>query len=46
MKLDFTYENPTKIYFGRTAMEGLKTELAKYGIDGTVNAGAYFSTKS
>src|SRR5574344_3164251 len=31
MKLDFTYENPTKIYFGRTAMEGLKTELAKYG---------------
>ena len=31
MKLDFTYENQTKIYFGRTAMEGLKTELAKYG---------------
>jgi len=31
MKLDFTYENPTKIYFGRTAMEGLKAELAKYG---------------
>lgn len=31
MKLDFTYENPTKIYFGRTAMEGLKTELTKYG---------------
>ena len=31
MKLDFTYENPTQIYFGRTAMEGLKTELAKYG---------------
>lgn len=31
MKLDFTYENPTKIYFGRTAMDGLKTELAKYG---------------
>jgi alcohol dehydrogenase YqhD (iron-dependent ADH family) len=31
MKLDFTYENPTKIYFGRTAMNGLKTELAKYG---------------
>ena len=31
MKFDFTYENPTKIYFGRTAMDGLKTELAKYG---------------
>lgn len=31
MKLDFTYENPTKIYFGRTAMNGLKTELPKYG---------------
>ncbi len=31
MKLDFIYENPTKIYFGRTAMEGLKTELTKYG---------------
>jgi butanol dehydrogenase len=31
MKLDFTYENPTRIYFGRTAMEGLKKELPKYG---------------
>lgn len=31
MKLDFVYENPTRIYFGRTAMDGLKTELAKYG---------------
>ena len=31
MNLDFTYENPTKIYFGRTAMDGLKAELPKYG---------------
>jgi alcohol dehydrogenase YqhD (iron-dependent ADH family) len=31
MNFDFTYENPTKIYFGKTAMDGLKDELAKYG---------------
>src|SRR5574344_2409792 len=31
MNFDFTYENPTKIYFGKTAMDGLKDEFAKYG---------------
>lgn len=31
MKFDFTYENPTKIYFGRSAMEYLKPELEHYG---------------
>lgn len=31
MKIDFTYENPTKIYFGKTAMCGLAVELKKYG---------------
>ena len=28
---DFTYCNPTKLYFGKNALEGLKRELAKYG---------------
>ena len=28
---NFVYSNPTKIYFGEDAMEGLKTELDKYG---------------
>ncbi len=28
---DFTYCNPTKLYFGRNALEGLKEELPKYG---------------
>ena len=27
----FTYHNPTKLYFGENALEGLKTELPKYG---------------
>ena len=27
----FTYHNPTKIYFGPTALEGLVDELTKYG---------------
>ena len=27
----FTYHNPTKIYFGPNALEGLAGELAKYG---------------
>ena len=27
----FTYHNPTKIYFGPNALEGLADELAKYG---------------
>lgn len=31
MKLDFTYYNPTKIYFGRTALDNLAPELANYG---------------
>ena len=28
---DFTYYNPTKIYFGKDAMQNLSTELANYG---------------
>ena len=28
---NFTYCNPTKIYFGRDALEGLNKELPKYG---------------
>ena len=28
---DFVYNNPTKIYFGKNALEGLKKELPKYG---------------
>ena len=28
---NFTYHNPTKLYFGRDALEGLKEELPKYG---------------
>lgn len=31
MNLDFTYYNPTKIYFGRTALDNLAPELAGYG---------------
>ncbi len=31
MKFDFTYHNPTKIYFGKTAMDGLENELARFG---------------
>lgn len=31
MKLDFTYYNPTKIYFGRSALDNLASELANYG---------------
>lgn len=31
MKLDFTYYNPTKIYFGKTALDNLAPELANYG---------------
>ncbi len=31
MKLDFTYYNPTKIYFGKTALEHLPQELENYG---------------
>lgn len=31
MKYDFTYYNPTKIYFGKTALDNLKTELENYG---------------
>ena len=31
MNLDFTYHNPTKIYFGKTAMDNLQTELKSYG---------------
>ena len=28
---DFSYCNPTKLYFGKNALGGLETELAKYG---------------
>lgn len=31
MKLDFTYYNPTKIYFGKTALDNLAPELTNYG---------------
>ena len=31
MKLDIMYYNPTKIYFGRTALDNLAGELANYG---------------
>ena len=31
MKLDFCYHNPTKIYFGKSALENLSTELKNYG---------------
>ena len=31
MILDFTFHNPTKIYFGRTALDNLSVELANYG---------------
>lgn len=31
MKFDFYYYNPTKIHFGRNALDSLKTELAAYG---------------
>lgn len=31
MKLDFTYYNPTKIYFGKTALDHLAEELLYYG---------------
>ena len=31
MKLDFTYYNPTKIYFGKTALDNLAPELENYG---------------
>lgn len=31
MKLDFTYYNPTKIYFGKTALGNLSAELQNYG---------------
>ena len=28
---DFSYRNPTKLYFGKNALDGLKEELPKYG---------------
>lgn len=28
---DFTYYNPTKIYFGKDAMQNLSAEIANYG---------------
>ncbi len=31
MNLDFTYQNPTTIYFGKESLNNLKTELANYG---------------
>ncbi len=29
--IDFTFQNPTKIYFGRDALSNLKSEVLKYG---------------
>lgn len=31
MILDFNFHNPTKIYFGKTALDNLSAELANYG---------------
>lgn len=31
MNLDFTYENPTKIYFGKNSIDSLSSELYGYG---------------
>ena len=31
MKYDFTFQNPTRIHFGKTAMQNLEVELAAYG---------------
>ena len=31
MKFDFNFHNPTKIYFGKTALDNLSSELANYG---------------
>lgn len=31
MKFDFTYYNPTKIYFGKNSLENLENELKSYG---------------
>ncbi len=31
MKFDFTYYNPTKIYFGKNSIENLENELKSYG---------------
>lgn len=31
MKFDFNYYNPTKIYFGKTALGNLSSELSNYG---------------
>jgi len=31
MKFDFTFENPTKIYFGKNSLDNLETELKNYG---------------
>ena len=31
MKFDFTYYNPTKIHFGKNALDKLETELNSYG---------------
>lgn len=28
---DFTYSNPTKIYFGENSLDNLSTELKNYG---------------
>lgn len=31
MKFDFSFHNPTKIYFGKTALDNLSAELGNYG---------------
>ena len=31
MLYDFTYQNPTRIHFGRNAMDKLQSELGNYG---------------
>lgn len=31
MLVEFSYSNPTKLYFGENALSNLSTELSKYG---------------
>ena len=31
MLLDFTYQNPTRVHFGKTALRHLSEELKNYG---------------
>lgn len=40
---NFTYCNPTKLYFGKTALDGLNDELPKYGKNVLLVYGGGFS---